>query len=279
MTALRRIDLQDRTPVDAPPDLAAPELIWVDIDALRVDDAYQRPVLRRGWKQIEWIAQNFNWASFQPVQVSRIGEGLFALIDGQHRAHAAKLAGFTSIPALCVEISQVEQAAAFARVNGNVTQVTQQAMFKAALAAGEEWAVESDRAVSEAGCVLMRYQKSSVERKPGEVFQIGLIREMVKNGEAEAITVGLRALRSCEAGDSRETWVGPVLKPWLQVIASNVAYLRLDLAKALDTFDLLSIYDEASQRAKMQRVSRPPLFRRALIDALDDFRGKRRDAA
>lgn len=279
MSDLRRIDLLDRKAAPAPPDMTPPQLLWVEIAALRVDDTYQRPIMKRGWRQIEWIAENFNWASFQPVLVSRIEGGLFALIDGQHRAHAALLAGFDTIPALCVEVDQVQQAAAFARVNGNVTQITQQAMFKAALAAGEMWAVESDRAVSEAGCTLMRYMKSGAERKPGEVFQIGMVREMVRNGEAEAVTAGLDALRRSSAGSNPDVWTSQIVKPWLTAIASNVAYLRLDLADALDVIDLVTLYDDASERAKLQRVSRPPLLRRAIIEALDHYRGKRRDAA
>lgn len=279
MTGLRHIDLGDRVAASSSPDSEPPELIWVRIDDLRIDDTYQRPIMKRGWRQIEWIAENFNWASFSPVMVSRIDGGLFALIDGQHRAHAARLAGFHSIPALCVEVSQIEQAAAFARVNGNVTQVTQQAMFKAALAAGEAWAVDSERAVAEGGCTLMRYMKSSHERKPGEIFQIGLIRDMVRHGEAEAVTVGLAALRSSAIGDDRDVWSGAVVKPWLNAVASNVAYLKIDLVAALDVIDLMLLFDEATALSKIQRVSRPPLLRRSIVEALDDFRGKRRDAA
>jgi hypothetical protein len=64
-------------------------LQWLALDRLVIDDAYQRPLLPGTWKSIEKIAANFQWSRFSPVLVAPIAGGLFAVIDGQHRVHAA----------------------------------------------------------------------------------------------------------------------------------------------------------------------------------------------
>lgn len=181
---LRRIDISNLKPVsrDAGP---APEVGFVGVADLIIDDRYQRAIERRGWANIQRIAANFDWSKFSPLMVARTDCGRFAIIDGQHRAHAAALIGVERVPALISNLSPQEQASAFSWINGAVTSLTANQVFKAALAALEPWALQCDAVVSRAGCQLMPYTASSLAKKPGQVFCIGAVRKLVEAGAGE----------------------------------------------------------------------------------------------
>lgn len=139
---------------DRPADLApgpAAILQWIEIDLLVIDDSYQRELKQQNWKAIRKIASGFRWSMFSPVFVSPVEGGLYAIIDGQHRTHAAAICGFKQVPCQIVHMSRSEQAAAFAAVNGTVTQVTAHQVLKAALAANEKWAVDAAAIAAEGG--------------------------------------------------------------------------------------------------------------------------------
>ena len=134
-TAYRKIEFAR---VDRPADVApgsAPQLAWLDIASLVVDESYQRDLKPQGWRAIRTIAAHFRWSMFSPVFVAPVEGGLYAIIDGQHRTHAAAICGFSQVPCQIVQMTRTEQAAAFAAVNGTVTQVSAGQIFKAALAA------------------------------------------------------------------------------------------------------------------------------------------------
>ena len=104
--------------VDAGP---APMLQWLPLASLVVDDSYQRELKRGNWSAIRRIADNFKWSRFSPVFVAPVEGGRYAIIDGQHRAHAAAICGFDEVTCQIVQMSREEQAASFAAVNGLVT--------------------------------------------------------------------------------------------------------------------------------------------------------------
>ena len=163
-----------------------PIVSWVPIRRIRIDDSYQRGLLKRSWRAIDRIAEHFDWARFTPVLLAPIEGGLFALIDGQHRTHAANIAGHDEVPAMIVGMTKAEQARSFSWVNGSVAAITPLHIYKAALAAGETWALGSRDVVEEAGCRLMTSNKSAIQKRPGEVFAIKLIRSYVEDGAARS---------------------------------------------------------------------------------------------
>ena len=77
------------------------ELLWVPIAKLLIDTRYQRDMTQSGVAHVERIAEKFDWKKFTPLIVTPEGEN-FAVIDGQHRATAAKARGFTTCPAICM---------------------------------------------------------------------------------------------------------------------------------------------------------------------------------
>lgn len=256
MADLRAIDISREAPV-VPADQPAPALLWVPVSELRVDGAYQRPLGRENWTHIRKIAAEFHWSRFGALQVAPLPGGGYAVVDGQHRAHAAAICGFDSVPALVVPMDRAEQARAFARVNGAVVKITPLQIYRAALAAGEDWAVGARGAVEAAGCVLMTFNKSAEQKKPGEVFAVGLIRRMVEAGEAEAVTLGLGALRRSSEGQFAEMWSSAVLGPWLGVLASSVRLMRADLDGFLARVELGELQHRARQSYAAARRNDP----------------------
>jgi ParB-like nuclease domain len=141
----------DGRPIFAAEPGPAPMLHWLPIDRLIIDEAYQRPLGRNNWLAIEKIAANFQWSRFGPVLVAPITGGLYAIIDGQHRCHAAAMCGITEVPAMVVQVGIEEQSRAFAWVNSQTIKVTLFHVYKAALAAKEDWAIRADAAVAGGG--------------------------------------------------------------------------------------------------------------------------------
>lgn len=201
----------------------APQLIWVNIADLMVDDRYQRPLNAGNWASIKRIAREFRWSRFSPVMVAPIEGGRYAVIDGQHRAHAAALCGVEAIPAIVVLVAPQEQALAFIEINTQQIRVSPHAVYRAALTAGEQWAVDCCEAVAQAGCHLMtRNNVSRNDKKPGQIFSVGLIRNLVQGGKAKAVTEGLTALREYDP-DSTANFTDTLLAPYLSACAEMAA--------------------------------------------------------
>ena len=119
----------------------APFLEWIEIEKLVVDSAYQREIGRRGTLNVCQIAENFDWSKFAPVIVAPIEGGQFAIVDGQHRTTAAILRAQKKVPCQVVQADRAKQAAAYAAVNGNVTETTAQQLYHAKVAARDPQAL------------------------------------------------------------------------------------------------------------------------------------------
>lgn len=279
---LRPIDLggRARTPGRK---AAQPELTWLPIDSLRLDDSYQRPLGKGGWKNIEVIAGAFDWARFTPILTAPLGGGLYAIIDGQHRTHAAALRGFEEVPAMVVPMSHAEQARAFAWVNGQVTAITVYHVFKAAVAAMEPWALEARNAVEAAGCKLMTYPLSADKKRPGEIYMIGLIREHVEAGRGEMVTAVLRAISASANGEDPFAYSNRVLKPFLAALVLLKDWRRVDLTWFLEEHDLVSLHDHvAAMQRNRQGLAREPaskVYRETLLALLRKHTGEAARAA
>ncbi|WP_353428750.1 ParB N-terminal domain-containing protein [Paracoccus denitrificans] len=251
-THFRPIDVSGQ-PALQPSDQPAPVLDWLPIARLVVDDRYQRPLTRAGWQTIRRIAEDFRWSRFSPVLVAPIPGALWAIIDGQHRTHAAAICGHDQVPCMSVHMDTAEQAQAFAGVNGTVTRITVHHVFKAALAAGESWAMLANRAVSDAGCTLMTYNKSSADKHCGEVFCIALIRQLVTAGHGATVTKVLTALRQIDGDKRTPLYSDYILRPLLTAVASDPRFLRLDLARILTLQDPFKVLDH--QRRSLDGLS------------------------
>jgi hypothetical protein len=256
----------------------SPMLQWIEIENLVVDDAYQRPLERSNWTTIRKIAREFRWSKFSPVFVAPVDGGKFAIIDGQHRTHAAAACGFSQVPCQVVQMVQAEQAAAFAAVNGNVTKVTTFQVLKAALAAGESWATELDSAAESGGCKLMVYNKSADQKKAGEIFCIKAFRQVLARRGQDLIVSALRVLMNTEGMDETpELWGSFYLIPVLDSLCQRPKlFKRADLEEKLATLDLWQLEGEITaenrerQRQGVPTLSRGDQMEIRILEWLDD---------
>lgn len=271
---LRRIDVGDRPHVVAPLD-EIPTLARVPIADLGLDDRYQRPLGPSNWTAITKIAKAFDWKRFTPILVAPAGGGKFAIIDGQHRTHAALLRGYDKVPAMVVAMSVEEQARAFAAVNGDVTAITIYHLYKAALFAQDYWAVKSNEIVRAAGCELMPYPVSAAHRKPRQIMQIGLVRDHVEMDRCALFTAGLKAIAECPYGDHLDAYASAILKPWMSALATLDDWQALRLDAFLEVVNLVRLADHVAAMRKndagLKREPASAIYRRTLLAQMRKF--------
>lgn len=259
--AIRKLDISDFPKIDIKlgPE---PELGFVPIDKLIIDDSYQRHIEKRGLKNILKIAANFDWAKFSPLMVSKRPDGLFAIIDGQHRSHAAALIGATRVPALISDLTAGEQAAAFSWINGTVTALNPNQIFKAALAALEPWAVQCDAIVARADCRLMTSPGSAASKKPGQVYTVNLVRKHVDAGNAQYLVAVLGGIRKSSVRDQVYYYNGYGLNALVPPAIENGITRPDIITKFLDEHDLEDTHNRVLQLMKQ------PEFRNQTFKAL-----------
>jgi hypothetical protein len=266
----RKIEVSKETP-QTPADQPAPMLDWVRIDRMVIDETYQRDLTQTNWTAIRKIAADFHWSRFSPVLLAPVANGQFAVIDGQHRVHAAAICGFETVPAMIVPIDKGEQAKAFSWVNSAVVRITPHHIYKAALAAGESWAVTADASVRAAGCRLMTCNSSSSAKKPGQIYCIGLIRDLVQKGHAEDLRIGLTAIRNYDTQGRVPLYSDYVLAPFISAIAANRAYRALDLTALLQQHDPFKVMNQVDRKIADEQIegARRVLYRKAFVDLMD----------
>ncbi|MDO5706913.1 MAG: ParB N-terminal domain-containing protein [Paracoccus sp. (in: a-proteobacteria)] len=251
MTDFRTIDVGGRERV-TPASQPAPQLQWVKIADLVIDGRYQRPLGEANWIAIRRIAQAFRWSRFGPVLVAPVEGGQYALIDGQHRAHAAALCGFEAVPAMIAMVAPEEQALAFIEINTRQIRVHRLAVYRAALLAGEDWAIRCRDAVEAAGCQLMTSNRSTKDKKPGQVFAVSLIRRLVDGGGAAAVINGLAALLEYDP-EAVANFSDVLLTPWLTAVA-QVPRDVPDLVRVLHSRRPWLVIEAANRLAKADGI-------------------------
>lgn len=121
----------------------------VNIDDLKIDNSYQRPIKE---KHIADIIMYFTWEGFGTPVVGRRKNGSLWLIDGQQRIIAAQRLGVTSVEAEIVESrGPKHEASLFHLLNSTSVVPTKMQIFRAALRAGNNNAVVLNKAVKAAG--------------------------------------------------------------------------------------------------------------------------------
>lgn len=270
MSDLRKIDIGNTAVIPAE-DVragAVPELRWLEIEDLRVDDSYQRPLGPNNWAAIRRIAAGFSWSMFAPVVVAPVVGGKYSLIDGQHRTHAARICGFSQVPAMIVMTAEIGQAAAFAAINGNVVRMSPFHIYKAALGARVDWAVRSRDAVAAAGCRLLEANPSQKNVKLRDLMCIQEIRRHVEADRDRLVTDGLEALGHSFA-PKLEHYTLRVVGPWLSVLSELGPALRgADLGAFCRKNDLAHLRDQCHalcQRDEYRGRKSSEVFRAALL--------------
>jgi hypothetical protein len=273
---MRPIDTTSFAAIAAPASLGpAPQLQWLPIDQLVIDESYQRDITAQGRKNVRAIAENFSWTFFAPVIVSPIEGGRYAVIDGQHRTTAAALVGVKEVPCALVIADKVTQAKAFRAINAQVTKMHSLPLFHARVAAGDEVAVRAAAMAETAGVIIARYPKAP--RPHHETLAPGALLKMAARN-AEIGVLVLRALRHGSPDDEpllREV----IMTALFEVLVGNADWCReKPLLAALEAMPVGSMYREATaQAAKTRGLSACDCLQAALITELE--KSFRRQAA
>lgn len=157
----------------------------IPVDRLRIDPTFQRAISGASEKNIRKICAGFDWRRFTPVIVAPAGE-YFSVIDGQHRATAARSIGIEAVPCYIQTCTPEEAAGAFAAVNGDVTPVSAVDVWFALLAARDPAALADKRVLDAADVIVCRKKRDFAA---GETKAINVIRRMIaKRGPELAIT-------------------------------------------------------------------------------------------
>lgn len=277
MSALRPIDrsLPAQTFVEAGP---APMLQWIDIDLLDVDERYQREFGRANVAAALKIAGQFDWSKFSTVHVAPIEGGRFAIIDGQHRVHAAAACGFSSVPCQITPMTLEGQAAAFAAINGFATPVTVWQLFRAALAAGHAWAVEVRDVCHAADCKAMVANTSARAKKAGEIYAVTYLRQLIKAHGASKVSTVLTIIRQGgKIGDDPATYAAGFLKPLVASLLARADILDqpTEASRALATMSLWRLQEAADRlnagrrKSGLQPLQRVDALEGQIVEALD----------
>lgn len=134
-----------------------PEMAWIDINKLTVDDTYQRDIRgKRSKANIKHIMENFSWEKFTPITVVKLSSGDYNIIDGQHRYTAAKnLSDIEELPCYIIQKQTIkDQSEAFIGINKNRVYTSPYDLYKAQLAAGNKTAVMIDDFCNQVGIII-----------------------------------------------------------------------------------------------------------------------------
>lgn len=268
MTYLREIETKDLPPAPLR-DQPAPILQWVQIDQLRIDDRYQRPLAARNWAAIRTIAANFDWCAFGPILCAPVEGGLFAIMDGQHRAHAAAICGIKQVPAMIVPVPPQRQALAFVQINSAV-RVTQHQTFRAELAADTPEAMAMDAAVAAGGCQLLTFNPSSATRKPKTLTCLNLVRQIIRKGHAPYLTAVLTGLVAYDKNGRCGLYSDYILAPLVAAVADLETQDAAQITRALQAADPFLLMDRAAKDAAERGKSRASLAKARFITRLMD---------
>lgn len=208
-----------------------PKLFWIGIASLRVDHRYQRQIIgRTSEKNVLKIAIEFDWSKFAPVVVAELEdtEGLFAIIDGQHRTTAAALRGIRDVPCLIHKADLAAQANAFAAINGVVTAMSTMQLHHARVAAGHPAAVELHDVCVAAGVRILRNPLSFRAMKPGYTVAAGTLAQQLARYGSKTLVAALSCITKTGGGN-----IGMVRAPVVEALCA-VFDIEPEWARDLD---------------------------------------------
>lgn len=134
-----------------------PEMAWVDINKLDVDNSYQRNTNGyRSKENIKKIVSNFCWEEFTPITVVKTEKGTYNIIDGQHRYKAAVALGdIKELPCWIINKTSVKkQADTFIGINKNRVSTNPYDLYKAQIATENPDAIMIDNFCNKAGIII-----------------------------------------------------------------------------------------------------------------------------
>lgn len=171
---------------------APPELAWIEIGKIFVDESYQRPIKPR---RVQQILKDFTWAQFGALMLVAREDGRFAVYDGQHRFEAARQhPAIDAVPAAIVVLDQAfEEAQNFLGVNINRSAISTVEKYWAGIEAGDKQMMQICAVLEEAGCEVVPIGSKSAA--PGRTSAITAIERAIRSYGDAAVTQACQTLR------------------------------------------------------------------------------------
>lgn len=230
-------------------------ITWLPLDLLIVDDRFQRPVREAGRVAIRRIAAEFSWQRFTPLIVARVTEGealgKYAIVDGQHRAAAAKARGdLAELPCWLIAADLAEQAKAFMAINSGV-KVSALAVWHASHAAHDPDALHLFDVANKAGVEIARYPVAADRRPANMAMNPDEIMRLLKVLGDAPVKRALRLLRLAGEAVDAPLIGRALMRPLAQLCASQV-----DLFEDTHAVHVLSEIEPASFDASASSAAR-----------------------
>ena len=236
-------------PNPAPTD-AVGELAWLDLGDLFIDPRYQRPVGPKGEKNIRQVIENFSWNLFSPLVVARRPGGRYAVIDGQHRAIAARThGGIEKVPCLIINGDPSDEAKAFSVINGAVTAISPVQIWHARLVAGDVPAIMLQRVFDAVGVKVLRSPRPNADMLKGETVSIDAFEKAFRIHGREPFELALRTVVDTKDGNPGYLR-GPLIRATTDVLASHPEWVARpkDVLRAIRTVGIAYIHATADKR-------------------------------
>lgn len=224
---------------------APPTFQWIKIKDLVIDTSYQRDLLTNGRRNIMKIVMAFDWAKFSAVVVAPVGDGRYAIIDGQHRTTAAALRDYEEVPCMVVEATRQRQAAAFAAINSVVTSTHSLQIHAARVTAGDPRAVRLDKICRQTGVSICRYPVAAKHIKKGETMAALTLYNCLERYGPEVLTTALNCIMA--VADNVGLLRIQVIKAFCIVLEAEPSWRAQEgrLLKAVASFDLRGTFRRA----------------------------------
>lgn len=258
-----------RTPYSSPIG-SRPSIEWVPTGELSVDETYQRRTDNHASRRlIASIAARFDWRLFGVLIVSRRPDGSLKVIDGQHRWSGAKQRGdIDQVPCCLSRFATTEdEARFFVQANRSRKPMNRLDDFHAALAAGDDEALEIRELVTDAGLQVSR-STSSAGWKSGEVAFTGAIAAALRKHGRQIVSASLTNI--AEAFPKERLQHGAsIFSGMVSVFASPPSNFDPDLFfRALLTFNAAAWGDFVTDMKGGS--SRAQAMRQAMLEAYED---------
>jgi hypothetical protein len=136
----------------------------LEVSKLIVDESYQRPLT----SFVTRIEKNFDPALVGTIVVSERKNSVFAVVDGWTRKTGAERRGVTELPCIVYTgLSPQQEAALFSKLQKERRGIASYHRFRAAVAAGEDEAVQIQRLARECGYEIGTNSKAQISAVAG----------------------------------------------------------------------------------------------------------------
>jgi hypothetical protein len=240
------------------------------LSCLVVDDRYQRSVAKKGRANIVRILANFDWRKFTPVIVTPVGNGKYAIIDGQHRATAALMhPSIDMVPCWIIKVTPEEAASCFAAINGQVTTINRAQIFQARVAAKEPDALALQRVLKASGVKLLKHKEPNSPYRVGETLAIGTLERCMQMFGPATLTTALQAI--VETGSGNAGCVTATLIRALCEVLHDKPEWREAGSSLLSAMDELDVPEFLAECAAQGKRSRQPIFKITMRRLIEHF--------